>query len=167
MTDGCRRPAQLRNQGRDEPLCAQDIDVEHPLPVRGIAVLDAFRAARATRDLDQRIDRSALLQPLGERVDVDLLGEVGGEGHDADLGLERREPVGSPRDGDDIPSRRSESSGARFADARTRTCHHRTTCHASTVVRTSLAAHHGLGARVDLLGLETPVLGCGHDCSCG
>jgi hypothetical protein len=32
--------------------------------------------------------------------------------------------------------------------------------------RTSLGHRVGLGPRVDLLGLETPVLGCGHGFSC-
>ena len=143
VAGGCRRLAQLREQGGDEPLRRQDVGLEHPLPVRRLRVLDAVRAARPARDVDERMNGSGLGAPGGERIDVLLTGQVGGERDRAGLALERLQAVSAPGDPDDVPAGRAQRPHHGLADARTRSCHHCTSrYHASTLPRIARTRTH-------------------------
>ena len=74
MPGGCRGLSKVRQERGDQPLRGQDVDVEHPLPVRGLGILDVIRAARTAGDVNERVHRSGLGEPHGERVHVLLRG---------------------------------------------------------------------------------------------
>ena len=124
-----------REQCGDHALGSEHVDVEHPLPVIGVAILDRRQAERAPGVVDQAMERTAGCDVVTQRVDVGLLGEVGDENVHAGLGGERLQPVLAPSDRDHIPAVLGEQASRRRTNPRT--CpgdHYASLCHVPSLL---------------------------------
>ena len=78
--------------------------------------LDALGAARAARDVHERVERTGLREERGERLHIRVRRQVGGERDRPGLVLELCEPVGPAGHGHDIPPAGAQRTRCRLSD---------------------------------------------------
>ena len=119
-------PAIARDHSRQDRVGHRhqtfDVGVDHLLPVVEIGALGRLEAAREPGVVDQQIDRGQLRREPGDRaLDRGAVPHVERQRQRdrvAELGRERREPLGAAADGDDAVATRREAASNRDAESR-------------------------------------------------
>src|SRR6185312_13671442 len=100
------------------------VDVVHAHPVIRIALFDGVEAERASRVVDEGVYGAEPSEVIAQRVDLELVGEVGDEDVRARLRSESLEPIASAGDTHDLPAVLEEQAHRRRSDSRTRSGDH-------------------------------------------